>query len=50
MINSLFIINTNESKIFMEKHWCAAVSSNFETAIIVVMKITIFLDQTRRNG
>ena len=29
VINSLFIINTNESKIFMEKHWCAAVSYNF---------------------
>jgi len=25
VINSLFIINTNESKIFMEKHWCAAI-------------------------
>lgn len=47
VINSLFIINTNESKIFMEKHWCAAVSNNFVHPMKMTMNI---LDKTWRNG
>jgi len=41
VINSLFIISTNDLKVFMEKHWCSAVKRNI---------VDEFLDELKSVG